>query len=79
MFCYYILTPILLFYYEQTMNWFIDNNQTILQFNKSHKHILLFFYYIKSIYNRPELLKYINSLNHYELTNNYMSLFEMFI
>jgi hypothetical protein len=77
MFCYYVLTPLLLFYYEQTMNWFIDNNQTILQFNKNHKHILLFFYYIKSIYNRPEFLKYIHSLKDYTLTNNYMSVFEM--
>jgi hypothetical protein len=77
MFCYYVLTPLLLFYYEQTMNWFIDNNQTILQFNKNHKHIVLFFYYIKSIYNRPEFLKYVHSLKEYTLTNNYMSVFEM--
>jgi len=79
LFCYYVLTPILLFHYEQTMNWFVDNNQTILQFTKSHKNVLLFFYYIKSIYNRPELMKYIHNLNEYELTNNYMSLFEMSI
>jgi hypothetical protein len=77
MFCYYVLTPILLFNYEQTMSWFIDNNQTILQFNKTTKSIILFFHYIKSIHNRPELLKYINSLKDCTLTNNYMSVFEM--
>jgi len=77
LFCYYVLTPILLFYYEQTMNWFIDNNQTLLQFNKNHKHIILFFYYIRSIYNQPELLKYINSLKEFDINNNYMSLFEI--
>ena len=77
LFCYYVLTAILLFNYEQTMNWFIDNNQTILQFNKTHKSILLFFYYIKSIYNRPELLKYIHNLKEYDINNNYMSLFEI--
>lgn len=77
MFCYYVLTPILLFNYEQTMSWFIDNNQTILQFNKDNKSILLFFLYIKSIYNRPELLKYIHALKDYDINNNYMSVFEM--
>jgi len=78
-FCYYVLTPVLLFHYEQTMSWFIDNNQTILQFNKNKKNIILFFYYIKSIYNNPQLLKYINNLKDYNLKNNYMALFEISI
>jgi len=78
-FCYYVLTPVLLFHYEQTMAWFIDNNQTILQFNKNKKNIILFFYYIKSIYNNPQLLKYINNLKEYNIKNNYMSLFEISI
>ena len=79
LFCYYVLTPLLLFHYEQTMAWFIDNNQTILQFSKNKKNILLFFYYIKSIYNNPKLLNTISNLKEYNLKNNYMALFEIFI
>jgi hypothetical protein len=79
LFCYYVLTPLLLFHYEQTMAWFIDNNQTILQFSKNKKNILLFFYYIKSIYNNPKLLNTITNLKEYNLKNNYMTLFEIFI
>jgi hypothetical protein len=78
-FCYYVLTSVLLFHYDQTMAWFIDNNQTILQFNKNKNNIILFFYYIKSIHNNPALLKIINNLKEFNLKNNYMSLFEILI
>jgi hypothetical protein len=78
-FCYYVLTAVLLFHYDQTMSWFIDNNQTNLQFNKNKNSIILFFYYIKSIYNNPALLKIINNLKEFNLKNNYMALFEILI
>ena len=77
--CYYVLTPILFFYYEQTMGWFVEQDQTLLQFTKDNKSILLFFYYIKSIYKHTPLLDMIDSLNSYELTNNYMTVFEILI
>lgn len=79
LFCYYVLTPVLLFHYEQTMAWFVEHNQTLLQFTKDHKSILLFFQYIKSIYKHKPLLDMIDSLDSYNLTNNYMSVFEILI
>jgi hypothetical protein len=79
LFCYYVLTPVLLFHYEQTMSWFVEHNQTLLQFTKDHKSILLFFHYIKSIYKHKPLLQMIDSLDSYKLTNNYMSVFEILI
>jgi hypothetical protein len=77
LFCYYVLTPVLLFHYEQTMSWFVEHNQTLLQFTKDKKSILLFFHYIKSIYKHTPLLQMIDSLESYKLTNNYMSVFEI--
>jgi len=77
MFCYYVLTPVLLFYYEQTMSWFIEHNQTLLQFKRDKKNITLFFYYIKSVHNNKPLLDMISSLTNYKLTNNCMSSFEL--
>ena len=79
LFCYYVLTPVLLFHYEQTMAWFVEHNQTLLQFTKDNKSILLFFHYIKSIHKHSPLLKMIDSLESYKLTNNYMSVFEILI
>jgi hypothetical protein len=79
LFCYYVLTPILLFHYEQTMAWFIEHNQTLLQFKRDKTNITLFFYYIKSIHNNKSLMDMIFSLTNYKLTNNCMSSFELLI
>ena len=79
MFCYYVLTPVLLFHYEQTMSWFIEHNQTLLQFKRDKKNISLFFHYIKSIHNNKPFMEMIASLTNYKLTNNCMSSFELLI
>ena len=79
LFCYYVLTPLLLFNYEQTMTWFIDNNETLLQFTKNKQNILLFFYYIKSIYKNEKFIQFLHNLKEYNLTNNHMALFEISI
>jgi len=76
MFCYYVLTTVLLFNYEQTINWFITHNKSLLQFNNNKETVLLFFNYIKTIYNNKNLLKFINLLKNYNLNNNNMTLFE---
>jgi hypothetical protein len=77
MFCYYVLTPILLFHYEQTITWFINNNETLLQFKKNKQNILLFFYYIKTIYKNDIFIQFLHKLKDYKLSNNYMDLFEI--
>jgi hypothetical protein len=76
-FCYYVLSAVLLYYYEQTMNWFINNNDTLLQFKKKNEHIYLFFHYIKLMYKQPQLLKEIDEITHYAFDNNLMSVFEI--
>ena len=75
-FCYYVLTPILLYNYQSTMNWFIHHNETLLQFSKSERDIYLFYHYIKSIYKTRELLEYIKSMNRCKLNNMMMSVFD---
>ena len=78
-FCYYVLTTILFFNYEQTISWFVEHNQTLLQFTKNKKSVSLFFYYIKSIHNNNKMIQFFNSLNNFELSNNYMSVFEFLL
>jgi len=75
-FCYYVLGSLLLSHYEQTMGWFVEHNQTLLQFNKNTKHVYLFYHYIKSIYKSSNFLSLINEKEHYNLDNVSMSAFD---
>lgn len=54
-FDYYILPAILLSHYEQTMAWFVEHNETLLQFAKNTEHVYMFYQYIRSIYKLPLL------------------------
>ena len=76
-FCYYILSALILSHYEQTMNWFVEHNETLLQFNKNTRHVYLFYHYIRSIYKSPQYLKLIDEKPHYELNNICMTAFEI--
>jgi len=75
--CYYVITTLLLFHYQHTMNWFIENNETMLQFRKKTTHVNLFYHYIKSVYKGD---KYLNTLSHiyyYDLKHLSMSAFDI--
>jgi hypothetical protein len=61
--CYYVLTGLLMYNFEQTMNWFIDNNETIINFTKTNDNIYMFFLFIKLIYNQPELLTLLETIS----------------
>ena len=75
-FCYYVLPAIFLSHYEQTMAWFVEHNQTLLQFRKNTEHVYLFYQYIRSIYKSPEFLQLLNK-DHYQLNNVNMCAFDI--
>jgi len=75
--CYYVITSILLFHYQQTMNWFIENNETMLQFNKTTRHVQLFYHFIKSVYKSDKFLNILSSLKKYDLNHLSMSAFDI--
>ena len=75
-FCYYVLPALLLSHYEQTMAWFVEHNQTLLQFTKNTEHVHLFYQYIRSIYKSPQFLKLLDK-EHFELNNMNMSAFDI--
>lgn len=75
--CYYVITGLLMYNFEETMDWFTDNNQGILNFSKNNKNIYLFIDFIKSIYNKKELIIFIEKLNTIPIKNMYMSAFEI--
>jgi hypothetical protein len=85
-FCYYCLTGILFYNFEETMYWFITNNDTMLNFSKSKRSISLFVNYIKTVYNRKDFIEFIQYLKitnqskqtkQSKIKNMYMSAFEI--
>ena len=73
-FCYYVLTSVLFYNYNDTMDWFVKNNINILQFSK--KNVYLFFEFIKQRYRAPDFLAFIKQLDQ-PLHNCNMSAFDI--
>lgn len=76
-FCYYVITSILMFHYQPTMNWFVNHNETVLNFSKSNKDLYLFHQYIQSIYNSKEFIDVLKKLKVFKMENLSMSLFDI--
>ena len=76
-FCYYVITSILMFHYQPTMNWFVNHNETMLNFSKSNKDLYLFHQYIQSIYNSKDFIDTLKKLKNFNLENLSMSLFDI--
>jgi hypothetical protein len=75
--CYYVITAILFFNFQQTMNWFIEHNETLLQFTKENKHFYMFYHYLKSVYKDDKLLKTLFHMKDYKLNHLSMSVFDI--
>ena len=74
-FGYYVLTPIIFFHFQQTMNWFVDHNETLLRFKRNTRHVHMFCHYLKSIYAQDKFLKELDLVKEYPETWH-MSIFE---
>jgi len=76
-FCYYVITSILMFHYQPTMNWFVNHNETMLNFSKSNKDLYLFHQYLQSIHNSKEFIDVLKKLKVFKMENLSMSLFDI--
>jgi len=76
-FCYYVLTPVLLYNYQTTINWFISHNETLLQFSKKERDIYLFYQYVKAIYKNKDFLEYIRAIQGHRMDTMMMSIFDI--
>jgi hypothetical protein len=76
-FCYYVITSILMFHYQPTMNWFVNHNETMLNFSKSNKDLYLFHQYIQSIHNSKDFIDALKKLKVFKIENLSMSLFDI--
>jgi hypothetical protein len=73
-FCYYVLTSVLFYNYDDTMGWFLQNNDSLLQF--SNKNVPSFFEFIKQRHRTQEFLDFIKQIDK-PLHNCNMSAFDI--
>ena len=71
-----VLSSILFYHFQQTMNWFIDHNETELRFHKKKGQIYMFCHYLNTIYAKDKFLKQIDTIKEYPPTM-YRSIFEI--
>ena len=76
-FCYYVLTSVLLYNYQTTINWFISHNETLLQFSKKERDIYLFYQYVRAVYKNNRFLEYIRSIQECKMDTMMMSVFDI--
>lgn len=64
----YVLSAILFYHFQQTMNWFIDHNETELRFSKKRGQIYMFCHYLNTIYAKDKFLKQIDTIKEFPKT-----------
>lgn len=79
-FCYYVITGILMFDYNKTLDWFTNDTYNNLNFNKSEREIMIFCYFIKICAKSEKLIHMFEEIekNDIRLGSMKMSAFEYF-
>ena len=80
-FCYYVITAILMNFFDKTIQWFdVHNNDDLFQFDKSERQVVIFCHYIKQLAKSDTLITLLEELNVCKIQKeNFlkMSLFEI--
>lgn len=75
--CYYVITTLLFFNFQQTMNWFIEHNETLLQFSKENRQVYMFYHYLRTVYKDDKFLRILFYMKNYKLNHLSMSIFDI--
>lgn len=62
-FCYYIITAILMNFFDKTLQWFEVHNNDLFYFNKSERQVIIFCHYIKQVAKSEQLIAILDELN----------------
>lgn len=74
-FCYYVITAIMMNFFDKTIQWFDLQNSHLFHFNKKDKQVVVFCHYIKQISKNPQLIQILNELNVCKIQKeNYMKM-----
>jgi hypothetical protein len=74
-FCYYVITAIMMNFFDKTLQWFDLNNNDLFYFNKNERQVIVFCHYIKQMAKNPDLVSILDELNVYKVQKqNYMKM-----
>jgi len=76
-FSYYILKSIIIFFYDDFIEWCVDNNRGSISFNKTPENIKSLVSFIKTRFENPEYLKSIDEFERWFSTNGHKDTDEM--
>jgi hypothetical protein len=76
-FSYYILKSIMIFFYDDFIEWCIENNGGSVSFNKTPENIKSLVSFIKERFENPEYLKYIDEFERWFSSNGHKESVEM--
>lgn len=78
-FCYYVISGLLMFKYDNTLQWFTNNDYKTINFEKTERQVMILVYYIKQISKDKTLLELLDKLKNDKLPikNMKMSIFEL--
>ena len=62
-FCYYVITSIMMNFFDKTIEWFNVHNEDLLYFDKNENQIELFCHYIKHLSKNQSLIKMFDEIN----------------
>lgn len=66
-FCYYVITSIMMNYFDKTLEWFDVHNTQLFYFDKSERQVVIFCHYIKQLASNPKMIELYDTLNVTEL------------
>lgn len=61
-FVYYVVTPIFMYNFDSTVQWFTNNEFNMLKYNKDEREVMIFNYYLKSLISKKSLLSIISDI-----------------
>lgn len=69
-FCYYIITAIMMYHYEKTLQWFINYNYDMFNFTKTTRQVIVYCAFLKHISLNKEMIFEIENISLYKINKN---------
>tara|TARA_B100000575_G_C22609844_1_gene380090 strand:- start:219 stop:557 length:339 start_codon:yes stop_codon:yes gene_type:complete len=74
-FCYYVITAIMMNFFDKTLQWFDLNANDLFYFDKNERQVIVFCHYIKQMAKNEKLISILDDLNiHKVQKENYMKM-----
>ena len=78
-FCYFVLSSIMMYHFDNSLQWFTNDEYNTISFQKSERQIMIFMYYLKQVARNKEFIEKIEKMSRDRspIKNMKMALFEL--